>query len=211
MPSQRHCGKVGPARGIHRKKILGISGSPRRGGHSELLLDSVLAGVRSEGSITDKIILNDISFKPCQACGGCSVSGVCVVIDGMSAVYRKMMSCDCVILSSPIFFGSVSAQVKMMIDRANFLWIKGWKLKRKTGCPVKKGIFICTAGRAAAGYFRNARKVVRLFFAVLGIRYSGELLLDGLDSAKRSSPKVKRALKESFRMGVKLGHGKIRL
>jgi multimeric flavodoxin WrbA len=123
----------------------------------------------------------------------------------MAAAYRKIRTADSLILSSPVFFGSVSAQVKMMVDRANFLWVARRGLKHKAAAAVKRGVFICAGGRDATRYFRNARKIVRIFFAVLGVRYSGEFLLDGLDSLGKNSPRVKRALKESYRLGAGLG------
>ena len=60
------------------KRILGIVGSPRRGGNTEILVDEVLAGAEEVGAFTEKIILNELNITPCQACDGCQKTGKCV-------------------------------------------------------------------------------------------------------------------------------------
>src|SRR3989338_242360 len=126
--------------------VLGISSSPRKGGNSDVLLDEALAGASSAGATVAKIVLNDLTFRPCQECGGCDTTGICVVRDDMGGVYEKFAEADIVILASPIFFGSLSAQLKMMIDRFQCAWVKKYLLKKrvtKPGKRKKKGIFLC--------------------------------------------------------------------
>lgn len=186
-------------------RVLGISGSPKKGGLTDLLLDKVLAGAKSAGSLTEKIILNDIAFRPCQECGGCDETGVCVLEDGMKAVYDKLLYADRLVIASPIYFGNVTAQLKAMIDRCHSLWMAKYILKNGL-VPAKKrkGIFLCVTGKETEEYFDYAKKVVKIFFTVLNIEYSGELFIKGLNDMPSDSPKRKEALSRAYEMGISL-------
>src|SRR3989338_7150204 len=184
--------------------ILGISGSPRKGGNTDTLLDKALEGVKSAGGIVEKIILNDLNFKPCQECGGCDETGICVVQDDMQDVYKKLQDADAVIIASPIFFGSLSAQVKMMIDRLQCLWVSKYVLKKVLRSKKRrKGIFLCVGGADKKGFFENANSIIRVFFATLDIEYSGELFYGGLDK-KMAIMEKEGALKKAFDLGRSL-------
>lgn len=185
-------------------KVIGICGSPRKGGNTDILLDKALEGARSAGCKTEKLSLNDLDFKPCQECRECEMAGMCAVDDDMGIVYKKLEEADAVIVASPIFFGSVSAQLKMMIDRFNYLWVRKYILKYLT--PTKrrrKGIFISVSGTDKSTFFNNAREIIKIFYAVLDIDYSEELFYGGVE--KKAAIKDKKgALDEAFRLGASL-------
>ena len=101
--------------------VLGINGSPRRGGNTDILLRRLLEGAEAGGADTDIIVLNDLKFVPCQECARVREDGTCKVQDDMQTVYEKVTAADAVVLASPIFFGSLSAQTKMMIDRLEMM------------------------------------------------------------------------------------------
>lgn len=187
--------------------VIGICGSPRRGGNSEKLLDEALRGARSAGAKTKKLILNELNFKPCQACGGCDKTGRCVIRDDMSLVYKHMDAADRVIISSPIYFGSVSAQLKMMIDRFQCEWVRRFVLGSTEG-REKKGIFLCVSGGSRIKLFNNARKVVRIFFKSIGAAYCGEVFCAGTDP-KGAIRLRKDAMSMALKMGRSLGRGMI--
>ena len=105
-------------------KVLGISASPRRGGNAEVLLDAALSGAAGAGAIVEKIILNELCLKPCQACDGCSKTGACIIKDDMRQIYKKVDETDALIVASPIYFGSLAAQAKIMIDRFQPYWVR---------------------------------------------------------------------------------------
>ncbi|MBI4974861.1 MAG: flavodoxin family protein, partial [Candidatus Omnitrophica bacterium] len=154
-------------------KILGISGSPRKGGNTDTLLDKALEGAQSAGARVEKIALNDLNFKPCQECGGCDETGICVIDDDMQLVYRSLNSADAVIVASPIFFGSVTAQVKMMIDRLQSLWVLKYVLRKAaTARRKRKGIFLCVSAARKKRFFENAKSIIKIFFATLDIKYA---------------------------------------
>jgi multimeric flavodoxin WrbA len=185
-------------------KILGISGSPRRGGNSETVLDCALEGAASAGACIEKIILNEFCLKPCQGCEGCRRTGACVVKDEMRAIYRKVDSSDGLIIASPIYFGSVSAQLKIMIDRFQPYWVRKHILKRPSVNNKKRqGIIICVGGADRQSSFKNASSVVRNLFATLDIEPFGSIFYSGIDKAVDMHRKFS-AMKRSYRAGAKL-------
>ncbi len=70
--------------------VLGVAGSPRRGGNSETLLDEVLNGAKEAGAVTEKIVLAQSNFSPCKACDACSWTGTCIQDDDMAIIVEKM-------------------------------------------------------------------------------------------------------------------------
>ncbi|HHU30493.1 MAG TPA: flavodoxin family protein [Firmicutes bacterium] len=104
--------------------VLGISGSPRRNGNTEILLDEALKSAGEAGADTEKVILQKMKFSPCIACGSCDNTGICVLKDDMQELYEKIIAADALIVSTPIYFYNVSACLKAAIDRAQALWAR---------------------------------------------------------------------------------------
>ena len=98
-------------------KVLAISSSPRRGGNSDVLCDEFLKGAAEAGHETRKIRLAEKKIAPCAACYGCTESHVCVRKDDMAEVLDALKTADVIALASPVYFYSVCAQMKAMIDR----------------------------------------------------------------------------------------------
>ncbi len=185
-------------------KVIGIGGSPRKGGNSDILLDETLKGARKHGASCEKIILNDLDFRPCQECGGCDETGVCVVKDDMQSVYKKIEEADRIIIATPIFFGSLSAQIKMMIDRFQSYWIRRYILKIAVSAKKRrKGIFLCVSGSDKKEFFENAKKIIRIFFITLNIEYFGDVFCGGIDE-KAAIKKNKKTLAKAFKLGEAL-------
>lgn len=183
-------------------KILGICGSPRRGGNAEILLDHALKGAAHSGANVEKIILNELCLRPCQGCDRCSKGRDCYIKDDMRQVYKKVHASDGLIVASPIYFGSLSAQTKIMIDRFQPYWIRKYIMK-KPAPRGRKGIFLSVEGSDKKSFFNNARSTIKIFFIVLNIEYLGGLFCANVD---RAGDIKKRAdmLKRSFEMGAKL-------
>jgi len=110
--------------------IVGILGSPRVGGNVDLLLDAALQGAAEAGAETRKIILNDLTIRPCQACGGCDQTGRCVIRDDMDVIYEAIDQMDGMVLATPVYFGGVTAQTKAMIDRCQAYWARKYLMKQ---------------------------------------------------------------------------------
>jgi multimeric flavodoxin WrbA len=97
--------------------ILGIVGSPRRGGNTEILVDEVLRGAEEVGALSEKIILNKLNIKPCQACNTCYKTGKCIQNDDMISLLEKMKESNVWVLGTPIYWWGPTAQFKAFLDR----------------------------------------------------------------------------------------------
>ena len=99
-------------------KILGISGSPRKGGNSDTLLKHILAGAENAGTATEAIHLRDYQFQGCIGCEKCRKAGQCIGLqDGMQIIYPKITEASGMVLVSPTHNHNVTAWMKAFIDR----------------------------------------------------------------------------------------------
>ncbi|MFW9793856.1 MAG: flavodoxin family protein [Candidatus Thorarchaeota archaeon] len=99
------------------KTILGIVGSPRRGGNTETLVDTVIAGAAECGAASAKVILHELSIAPCRACNSCHRDGKCIQEDDMEMLIDLMEKSDVWVFGTPIYWWGPSAQFKAFIDR----------------------------------------------------------------------------------------------
>lgn len=187
-------------------KVLGLFGSPRRGGNSDLLLEEMLRGAQSREAEIERVLLSDWDISGCRECRKCEIDGNCVVQDQMQKLYPKLLQADCIILASPIFFYGVTAQTKRMVDRCQALWARKYILKRTSvqeKSARRKGWFISVAGSRGEKVFQGAILTVRYFFDALNVEYAGELTFGRIDS-KGAIKKHPTALKEAFEAGRQL-------
>ena len=129
-------------------KVAAFNGSPRKGGNTESLLWEALRPIEYAGHDVAKFNLNEMSIKPCQDCGGCEDTGVCVWKDDMTLITAAIRESDRLILASPVFFFGVSAQAKAMIDRCQAFWCEKYLLKRPIpeGPHRRKGLLLLVGG-----------------------------------------------------------------
>ncbi len=110
------------------KRILILKGSPREKGNSAVLADQVAAAAHEAGAEVESICLQALDIRPCDACDACvETEGVCIIKDDMQAIYPKLLQADAIVLASPIYWFTVSAQLKLCIDRWYGLQTAGWK------------------------------------------------------------------------------------
>lgn len=187
-------------------KVLGIFGSPRRGGNTEILLEEALKGTEKEGAKVDRLYLSDFTLTPCKECHGCDRTGDCVILDDMQKVYPRLLESDVVILASPIFFYGVTAWAKALIDRSQAFWARKYLLKDpslgKEG-KKRKGFFISAGATKGPRVFEGAVLTVKYFFDVLNAEYVGELVFRGVE-AKGDILKHPEALQQAFEAGKRL-------
>ena len=138
-------------------KILGINGSPRKGGNTDILLDQALEAAGDSGWETEKIHLNQLNISAPQEEEYYTVNkdGLSPIEDDMRFIYDKVKECDSIIIASPIFFGSLSAQTKIVIDRFQCAWVSKNILKKDVFKKKKSGAFICTAAARREDFFRR--------------------------------------------------------
>ena len=106
-----------------RKKVLVLSGSPRKGGNSDLLCDEFVRGAKESGNEVEKIFLRDKEIGYCTACYYCRDTGKgCAIKDDMAEILDKMLAADVIVMASPVYFYSIDAQMKTVIDRTVAKW-----------------------------------------------------------------------------------------
>ena len=187
--------------------VLALCGSPRLGGNTEILADACLEGVQESGLPGEKIRLDELCISPCRECGGCQLTGRCVVQDDMQKLYLRLQQAKGVILASPIFFGSLAAQTKIVIDRTQCFWAAKYLLHTPVFPPEAKipGIFLCVGGMNRYRFFQNAQQIVKVWFAILNIHYVSELFCPGIDR-KGEILEHPSAIKRAAGLGKYIAH-----
>ncbi len=157
--------------------VLAIFGSPRRGGNTSVMLGRCLEGAMSAGASIEKLFLSELNISPCRGCRACDKTGICVIQDEMRVVLDGIRRANSVVISSPIYFGSVSAQVKIMIDRLQPVWVMKYRNKRPLYLKEegRTGLFLCAGGMKNSEFYKAAESVVRSAFAVLNVEFRGSV------------------------------------
>ena len=195
-------------------KILIISGSPVEGSSTDILLQRV------EKSLVDHlppevetesvwVKINNLRFDSCQACGEAPVDGFCLLEDDLDSVYDELAESDCILIGTPIYFDTVSAQTKLFIDRCNCMRPPDWNdtdpdhdfiklIQRK-----RPGAMVLVGGER--GYFEGARRVIAGWFKWIEVINTGHLMYGTGDfQTKGAAGNDPDILKEADELGRKL-------
>ena len=195
-------------------KVVGYMGSPRRRGNTETLLDAILAGAREAGAEVVKVPLAARKFSGCRNCGGCDVTGRCVVKDDMQALYEDLAAASQdqtgatrpnLVLASPVFFAGLSSQSKAMIDRCQALWVRRYRLGIKPE-PGRRALLASVCGMPRPDMFDAPLAVARTWFATLGAKPLTPLLVPEID-ARGDMGKDEPTLARAFAAGRWLAGG----
>lgn len=187
-------------------QVLGINGSPRRGGNTDILLTEFLKGATAEGAKVDTMYLNKMKITGCQHCDACLEVGDCRIKDDMQAAYKELEWADCIVLAAPIHFMGLSAQAKLMIDRCQSLWARKYVLKVPplgSAPGMKKGFFLSVGGTKFKDLFEPAIVTVKALFTCLDIEYTGELVFSGIDE-KGAIERHPDAMSRAFQAGQEI-------
>jgi multimeric flavodoxin WrbA len=186
-------------------KALGVHGSPRRGGNTELLLGEFLRGCRDAGAEVEEVFLRELKITPCLEIYACQKDGQCPIKDDMKPLYGKLIEADILAVASPIFFYAVSAHLKAMIDRCQALWARKYLLKQPVGAgrTGRKGVFLAVGGAKGAKNFDGALLTMKYFFDALDLALDRSLLFKGVD-AKGEILKHPTAMTEAYALGKKI-------
>ena len=166
-------------------RVLGVSGSPHRHGNTETLLDAFLEGARGAGAEVEKVVLSTLAYAPCRGCNACHRTGVCVMKDDAGPLLERMAAADVLAVASPIYSMGVTAELKGLIDRAQYLWARRFVTNTLDYSPEHlarhRGVFLATAGSDWPGVFDAAFPVVRALFSGLGFEYAENIVYDAMD------------------------------
>jgi len=116
-------------------KVLGIVGSPRKGGNTEILVREALTAAKEAGAETEIVLASGKNIVGCDGCSSCRQTGVCHIKDDMQPLYKQLETADAIIFGTPVYFHDVTAQAKAIMDRT-FLFLPDRRLKGKVAAPI---------------------------------------------------------------------------
>ncbi len=195
-------------------KVIVFNGSPRKGGNVDLLLGQAEKAVASAADSAQEGVpshdwrrfdLNSMNIRPCQDCGGCEKTGVCVIRDDMVLIYQAIREADRIILASPVFFFGLSAQIKTVIDRCQAFWCEKYLLKR----PIPGGVFGRKALLVVVGGMKKqvgvdcSQTTARAFFRTISVPEDETLSFLGVDE-KGAIQNHPTALRDAYEAAERL-------
>lgn len=191
-------------------KVLGVSASPRREGNSELLLRSALAGAEQADATVEFTRLCDYRLEACSECYKCSSTGDCPVKDDYRSILDKILAADRLIFATPVFFMTVSAQAKVLIDRGQCLWVRQTILHQPLFDPPRdrRGILLAVGGSRSRKQFECVRQPIKSCFKYLEVDYVGSLCINQVDE-KGAILKRPDALEQASRLGGLLAESRV--
>lgn len=172
------------------KKVLILSGSPRKNGNSDILCNEFAKGAKEVGNDVEIIRVAEKNIGYCRACYACK-SGKCVINDDMAEILQKMIDADVIVLASPVYFYSIDAQLKALIDRTVARWLE---------VKNKEFYYIVTAADSEK---EAANTTLACFHGyadcVEGAREMG--VIYGMGAYEKGEIKDKKAMTEAYEMG----------
>lgn len=166
-------------------EIAAIFGSPRRKGNTSTLLKHSVAGARDAGANVTEIVLRDLKMSPCLEIYGCKEAGRCVIKDDYTKIETLLQQVDGLMLATPIFFYTVSAHTKILMDRCNSLWVKKYWIEKKPFGQKhypRKGLFISVGSTKGKRLFEGAVLSVKYFMDALDMELWRSLVFRGIES-----------------------------
>jgi multimeric flavodoxin WrbA len=177
------------------KKVLVLSASPRKGGNSDLLCDQFMLGAKEAGNQAEKIFIRDKKINYCVACDACKGNGSCVHQDDMAEVLDKMIAADVIVMATPVYFYTMDAQMKTLIDRT---------VARYTEIRNKEFYFIVTAADGSKSALERTIDGFRGFTdcCLDGAKEKG--IIYGTGAWHMGDIKGTRAMAQAYEMGKKV-------
>ena len=176
------------------KKVLILSGSPRKNGNSDLLCDEFMKGAVAAGHQVEKIRVAEKQIGFCRACYACKDTGICAIKDDMAEVLQKMIDADVLVLASPVYFYSIDAQLKAVIDRSVARWLE---------VKDKELYYIMTAADAEKKSMETTLACFRGYAdCVEGAKEMG--VIYGTGVYEKGEVKDTKAMQEAYEMGLRV-------
>jgi multimeric flavodoxin WrbA len=162
-------------------KVIGIVGSPRKGGNTDTLVRQALTGAHAAGAETAVIYLNDMVFQDCQGCGYCKGTNVCRLKDDMYPVYEDLISADGLVIGSPVYFGQMTGNTKSFIDRWYALVNPDFTSRLP---PGKKVVLIFPQGDANPAMYEGMATHFEVTMTFFGLKVTETIIAPGLLAAE---------------------------
>ena len=165
-------------------KIAAVYASPRRNGNTATLLSMAVKGAEKAGASVDSIVLRDYDMSPCLEIYGCKQDGECAIKDDFQPIRDRLLAADGIMIATPVFFYTVSAHLKIFMDRCQSLWVKKYwidKASFEKQPLVRKGFVIAAGATRGKKLFDGMLLSLKYFFEVLDTDIEETLLCRGLD------------------------------
>ena len=161
---------------------LGLQGSPRKKGNSDLLLAMFLDALHQRGADTHTLQVARRHIEPCKELTVCEKKGYCPIDDDMDEIYGLLRQADIIVAAAPIFFYNVPAQLKALIDRCQTLWARKYALKLKDpGHMVRRGFLLGVGATRGKQLFDGMHLTAKYFFDAASAAYAGSLTFHGVE------------------------------
>lgn len=181
--------------------VTGFLGSPRKSGNTAFLLKTFLKEAEHHGAQTRLVHVPDLSIHPCTGCGLCEKKGFCHFDDDMTReIYPLMRMSDVVVIASPIYFYTVPAELKALIDRSQTLWARKYKLRLSDSSQNSRKGFLLSVGATRGGdLFDSIRLTMKYFFQGIAAEYTGDLTYSRIEEPGeiKRHPTVKEDIREA--------------
>ena len=173
------------------KKVLILSGSPRKNGNSDILCDEFMRGALESGNAVEKIRVAEKKIGYCLGCYVCEKTGACAIKDDMAEILQKMIDSDVLVLASPVYFYSIDAQLKALIDRTVARWLE---------VKNKEFYYIVTA---ADEELSSAKTTIDCFRGYADCVEGGveKGIVYGMGNYEKGEVKDKKAMTDAYEMG----------
>jgi len=156
--------------------LLCIQGSPRKDGNTATITSVFAEEAKSMGAEVEFINVADKNISPCIECGTCEEKGFCPINDDMQQIYHLFVKADFILIGTPMFFYSLPAQLKALIDRAQTLWSRRYIFNLSDpGRLWRKGFMIAVGATKGKNLFEGANLTAKYFFDAIGAEYIGFL------------------------------------
>jgi multimeric flavodoxin WrbA/protein-tyrosine-phosphatase len=166
--------------------VIGLQGSPKKNGSSDYLLKRFLGEVEKMGVEVQMLDVPRMNIRPCIGCGHCEKKGFCVIDDDdmLASVYPLLRKAQVVVAASPVFFYSVTSQLKALIDRTQTFWSRKYRFRLSDPLSTtRKGFFLSMGGSRGKKLFDGIHLVAAYFFDAIDAEVSGSLTYPGIETA----------------------------
>ena len=183
-------------------KIIALLGSPRKGGNTETLVDAFAEGAKSKGAVVEKVRLNTLRIRGCQACLSCHKEGKCAQKDDMQNVYEKLLDADVWLFASPVYWWGPTAQLKAAIDR-----MYSFAFGDNPGViEGKQAVFITACADEIEVATPHLLGMVKECVAYLKMKLAGEIAVKAWKKVEAAQNTV--ALKKARQLGARIASAK---
>lgn len=187
-------------------KILGIYGSPRKKGNTDLMMEAFLEGAAQAGGEVERVYVRDLKdIHGCIGCGHCDKEGVCVQKDDMTQIYPMLEGFSRIVVGSPVYFYGVTGQLKLLVDRSQALFMKNHILQSQGASPGpdanRKGFLLSAGATRGKRLFECTVLCIKYFFDAINMTHAGELCVKELDErgAIKNKPEILAECREAGR------------